>query len=307
MADLGVEFSGFKLSNPTILASGILGVNKSSLSKAVCGGAAAVTTKSISVEPRAGHNNPIIVETDNGLLNAVGYSNMGLYAAIDEFSDNSTIGAPVIVSIVGENDDDFRELAKNVSQMDVSAVEIPLSCPHTPGFGLLAGHGTVEAAERITKIVRDECNLPIIFKLSPNVPALGEIAVAAVKAGADILNMGNTLGPAMKINVDAAKPVLDFKVGGYSGPAVKPVTIRCIYDVFEATKGKTPIIGCGGITTGSDAIEAFMAGASAVSVGTGVLYRGFSVFKKICDEIVEFMNDKKYFLIEEMVGLAHES
>jgi dihydroorotate dehydrogenase (NAD+) catalytic subunit len=304
MNSLSLEFAGLKLKNPTILASGILGTSYGMLERAVAGGAGAVTIKSITREPRAGHKNPITVEVRGGLLNAVGYSNMGLTAAKDEFKGVGRLPVPAIASVVAEDAEGFAYLAKELSSLPFSAVEVVLSCPHTPGLGLLAGHGTPEATAEITKAVVKKTKLPVFVKLSPNTQALGEVAKAAEKAGASAITMGNTLGPGMVINLEARRPVLDFKVGGMSGPAVKPILVRCVYDVCKSVK--IPIIGCGGVLDGRDAVEYFMAGASAVGVGTAVMYRHEDAFKKISEEITAFMKENKFKTIKEMVGLAHE-
>ena len=147
-------------------------------------------------------------------------------------------------------------------------------------------------------------NLPVFVKLSPDTQALGDVAKAAERAGAAAINMGNTLGPGMVVNIDAGKPVLDYKVGGLSGPAMKPIGVRCVFDVYEAVK--IPIIGCGGVLDGRDAVEYFMAGASAVGIGTAVIYRHEDVFGKITGEINEFMDENEYKSVKELVGLAHE-
>ena len=304
MADLSVELAGLKLANPTILASGILGTSVGMLKRAVSGGVGAVTIKSITMEPREGHKNPITVEVRGGLLNAVGYSNMGLEAAKDEFKGVGKLGVPAIASVVAEDAEGFAHLAGELGKLPFSAVEVVLSCPHTPGLGLLAGHGTPEATAGITKAVCKATKLPVIVKLSPNTQALGDVAKAAEKAGAAAINMGNTLGPGMVINLEAKKPVLDFKVGGMSGPAVKPIGVRCVFDVYESVT--IPVIGCGGVLDGRDAVEYFMAGASAVGVGTAVMYRHEDAFAKICEEIEGFMKENGFKTVKEMVGLAHK-
>jgi len=304
MVDISTKISTVRMNNPTILASGILGVSRASLANVARNGAGAVTIKSISKEPRKGHNNPILVGYEGGFLNAVGYSNPGLKEAKGEFSDLDKVGVPVIGSIIGTTAKDFAFMAKEFSQ-GFDAIEIPLSCPHTPGFGMLAGQSTPKATADITKAVKKNTNVPVIVKVSPSAQSLCEIAKAAMKAGADALNVGNTQGPGMFIDIRAAKPVLDFKVGGLSGPGIRPIAVRCIYDVYEATKGKIPIIGCGGVTNGRDAIEMFMAGASAVGMGTAVYYRGIDVFKKVNMEIKKFMVNEKYNRIKDMVGIAH--
>ena len=299
MANLSVSFLGTIFDNPTVLASGILGVTKSSLRNVVKNGAGAVTIKSISKEQRKGHNNPIIITFEAGMMNAVGYSNPGLEEAGRELTGLADVGAPVFASIIGTIPEDFAYMAREFLTDEYAAVEVPLSCPHTPGFGCLAGQGTPEATFEITKAIRENTKLPIIIKLSPNSQNLGEIAKAAESAGADAINMGNTHGPGMAINLETRKPILDFKVGGVSGPAIRPVTVRCVYDLYQAVK--IPIIGTGGVNTGKDALEMIMAGARMVGVGSAVYYRGVRVFKRICSEMSEWMNSNGVESVEEII------
>ena len=303
MAVMTTSLCGMDLSNPLILASGILGVTKSSLANVVRNGAGAVTIKSISKEPRAGHKNPIIVTYEAGMLNAVGYSNPGLIAAKEEFSSLKDVGAPVIASIIGSDPDEFAYMAKHFTPGSFSAVEIALSCPHTPGFGTLAGQGTPDATFRITEAVVRNTSLPVFVKLSPNSEALGEVAKAAEKAGASGITAVNTLGPGMVIDVTTRQPVLDFRVGGVSGPALRPIAVRCVYDIYKSVK--IPIIGLGGVTCGRDAIEMMMAGASAIGVGSAVYFRGVDVFRKITGEMASILEELEVEDMKTIVGAAH--
>lgn len=303
MPELSVTLDGLKLEKPTILASGILGTSKKLLERAAKNGAGAVTTKTLTLEKREGHNSPIIVETSCGLINAVGYRNPGIEAGIKEFSgwDNHI---PLIVSITGKNKEEFSFLAEKTNSLKCSAIEIALSCPHTPGFGTLAGQGKPEITYEITKEVKGKIKVPLIVKLSPTTPELVESAKAAERAGADIINMGNTAGPGMIIDIERKRPILHFKFGGMSGPAIKPLAIRCVYDVYKSVK--LPIIGTGGISNGKDAIEMFMAGASAVGIGSAVYYQGLLVFKEINNEISQWLKSHNYKSIKEIIGVAHE-
>jgi dihydroorotate dehydrogenase (NAD+) catalytic subunit len=305
MPDISVELAGLKLNNPTILASGIMGSDIKSLKKIAESGAGAVTIKSITKEPREGHDNPTMVEVEGGFLNAIGYSNMGLENAKFEYSNVSEIGVPAIASVVSEDAQGFAHIASELSEVGFSAVEAVLSCPHTPGLGLLAGHGTPKATKEIASEIKKTCKLPLIVKLSPNSIDLGSIAKAAVDGGADVINMGNSLGPGMVIDTVCAKPVLSYKVGGMSGKAIKPIAVRCVYDVYEATEGKIPIIGTGGVVSGTDAVEMILAGATAVGIGTGVYYRNITVFSKISSEIADYLEYQKIDSIKELVGAAH--
>ena len=283
---------------------GILGTTKAFLKRVAENGAGAVTIKSISTEPREGHKNPTVITFEAGMLNAVGYSNPGVGAAAREFSNLQDINAPVIASVIGMQKGDFVRVVEGLSGSQFSAIEIPLSCPHTPGFGLLAGQGTPEATFAITAEVRKVTRLPIFVKLSPNIPEICTIAKAAEDAGANAITAVNSMGPGMIINIEAQRPVLSFKVGGVTGDALRPIAVRCVYDLYKAIK--IPIIGVGGISTGRHAIEMMMAGASAVGIGTGVYYRGIVVFKKICDEMTQWMEENGIDNVNKIVGVAHD-
>jgi len=301
--NLETELCGIKLKNPTVLASGILGLSKALLSEVIRNGAGAVTIKSLSFEAREGHKNPTIIAFDGGMMNAVGYSNFGVAGAKREFADIRELGAPVFASVIGSEAEDFAKVVSEIKGMGFSAIEIPLSCPHTPGFGTLAGQDTPEKTFEITKAVVKNTALPVFVKLSPNTKNIGEVAKAAEKAGASAITAVNTLGPGMIINIEAKKPVIGFGVGGVSGPALRPVAVRCVYDIYECVK--IPIIGTGGITTGHDAIEMMMAGAKAVGMGSGIYYRGLDVFRKVCSEMSEWMMKNGYEKVDELVGVAH--
>lgn len=322
---LSTTFCGIKLSNPTILPAGFLGTTVEILKRAAENGAGAVTIKSISPEPRNGHKNPTVITFESGMLNAVGYSNSGVKEAAKEFSNLNEIGVPVIASIIGMTTDDFLRVIDGFGELlavgnslsaiennqssiinhkGFSAIEIPLSCPHTPGFGMLAGQSTPEATFEIVSAVRKAASLPLFVKLSPNVPDIGGLAKVAEDAGANAITAINTMGPGMVINIEARRPVLDFKVGGVSGPALRPIAVRCVYDIYKSVK--IPIIGVGGIATGRHAIEMIMAGASAVGIGTAIYNRGVDVFGKVCKEIEDWMDNHKFKNINEMIGAAHE-
>ncbi len=304
MAAISTKLCGLKLKNPLILASGILGVNKNNLLRVQEGGAGALTIKSISLNPREGHKNPIIATYECGMLNAVGYSNPGLKKAIKEFSDLSEFSVPVIGSVTAGNAKEFAELVKELDSLEFEAFELPLSCPHTPGFGLLAGQGTPKKTREITLAVRKKTKKPLFVKISPSIPNIVEVAKAAEKAGANAITCGNTLGPGMIIDINSAKPVLHFKVGGVSGPAIRPIIVRCVYDLYESIK--IPIIGLGGIQSGRDAIEIMQAGASVVGMGTAVYYHGPNVFNKVAKEMLEWMKKNSFSSVNELVGIAHE-
>jgi dihydroorotate dehydrogenase (NAD+) catalytic subunit len=307
MVNLGCEFFGKRIKSPIVLASGVLGMTKASLERACNNGCGAVTTKSLSPEPRKGHEGPNIVETESGLLNAMGYPNPGIDAALEEYGGWSREEA-LIISIVGKDANEFAALAAKVEEakgkLGASAVEAVLSCPHTPGYGTMVGQGTPENVSEITKAIKQKTKLPLVVKLSPSVPGEVAAAKAAEEAGADAINMGNSLGPGMKIDLHRKRPVLGFGMGGLSGPAIKPIAVRCIYDIRKAVK--IPILGTGGVNSGVDAIEMIMAGATWVGVGTAVYYRGPVVFGALLREMEAWMKLNGHDSLKELVGVAHE-
>ncbi len=307
--DLSVDLAGIQLDNPTVLASGILGLSNELLERLVQSGAGAATIKSVSPEPRKGHNGPTVIAYEGGMLNAVGYSNPGMEAAAREFDGVGELEMPVFASAIGQEADEFASVAETLMPAGFSALELPLSCPHTPGYGVLAGHSTPEATEKITRTVREVTDKPIFVKLSPNVPAMGELVLAALEGGATGISAVNTLGPGMVIDVSAQHPVLDFKVGGISGPALRPVAVRCVYDAYATMREhgwEAPIIGIGGVSSGSHALEMVMAGASTVGVGTGAYQRGPDVFDHITDELSELCNELEIHSLNDVRGAAHE-
>lgn len=302
--DLSTELCGIELRNPTVLASGILGTSNALLQMVAGAGAGAVTTKSISLDPMPGHNNPVTVGFEAGLLNAVGYSNPGLHAAMEEFKSPEDVGVPVIASVIGRGVGDFIKVVEGLWSRGFAAIEISLSCPHTPGFGKMAGQNTPHYTRQVVAAVRRVTSIPIFVKLSPDTPEIAKVAVAAEEAGADGITAVNTMGPGMIINIEARRPVLDFKMGGISGPALRPVAIRCVYEIYKAVR--IPIIGTGGVSTGRHAIEMLMAGARAVGIGTAVCTSGVDVFSAVCREMEEWMEANNVGSVQELIGTAHE-
>lgn len=285
-----------------MLASGVLGVTKASLANVIKSGAGGVVTKSISVNPREGHRAPIIITYEAGMLNAVGYSNPGSIKAKDEFCKIDEVGGPAILSIIGQEIDDFKKVWAELKNCGFNAIEVPLSCPHTPGYGTMGGQHTPEMAAKITETLKNAADIPVWIKLSPN-ENLVAVGKAAEAAGADAIVAGNSMGPGMVIDVKTATPILGFGMGGVSGPALRPIAVRCVFDLYKAVK--IPIIGCGGISNGKDMVEMFMAGASAIQLGTAVYYRGVGVFKKICDEAEGILKENNYKKIIDVIGKAH--
>jgi len=303
--ELNVKLAGLKLRNPTILASGFLGVSGKLLKKVAEAGAGAVTTKSIGKEPRKGNPNPTVLEFDSWMMNAVGLSNPGYEKFKEEIKIAKQGQVPVIASIFAGNPEDFAFLAKEMEDAKTDAIELNISCPNlAPGEFLGQSIGkNPDLSYDVVKAVKKVVKIPVITKLTPNVNDIKIIAEAVERAGTDIISAINTVGPGMIIDVETTKPVLANKFGGLSGPAIHPIAVKCVYDIYETVK--VPIIGIGGVSHGKDAIEMMMAGASAVGIGTVIYYRGIDVFKKVCDEMTEFLESHGYSSLEEIRGLAH--
>ncbi|MBI2075800.1 MAG: dihydroorotate dehydrogenase [Candidatus Aenigmarchaeota archaeon] len=304
MVSIETSICGVRLVNPTVLASGIVGVSGAALVFAAKNGAGAVVSKSIGPREREGHNNPVLVEFEGGFLNAVGLPNSGVENTIDEIKFAIKHSAsPVIASIFGGTKEEFGLVAERISEAKPPLIEVNLSCPNTASdFGMPFALSSKDAAEVIS-IVKDNTKIPVIAKLAPNVPSIKEIAKAVADAGADAISAINTM-PGMVIDIKTSKPVLHNKEGGVSGPALKPIAMKCVYDIYESVD--IPIIGIGGVTYGKDAVELAMAGACAVQIGTGIYYRGIEIFKKVSEEIKEFLQEHGYDKLEDIIGIAHD-
>ena len=302
MANLEVNFCGVKFRNPTVLASGVLGVTAASLRNVVKNGAWGVTTKSIWLTEHPGHKNPVMFGTDHYFMNAVGLSDAGFEKAETETFPEymKRKPAPIIANIVAYKLDDFGLLASKIDKLNPDIIEVNISCPNVEDeFGKPFACSIVDASE-VTKAVRAMTKKPVVVKLSPNVSNIGEIAKACADAGADGFCAINTVGPGLAIDIDLRMPILSNKVGGVSGPAIKPIAVKCVHDVYKATK--LPIIGTGGVLTGRDAIEIMMAGARLVGMGTMIYYREVSGFKKVVKEMDEWCEQNGVKNIEEIIG-----
>ncbi len=302
MADLSVGVAGLKLRNPILLASGILDETGGSLVRVFKSGAGAVVTKSICLQSRAGYKNPTIVELETGMLNAMGLPNPGIEEYGAEVKKAVKAGAVVIGSVFGKDEREYGIVARRFEEYGASAVELNLSCPHAKGFGLEIAQ-SAEAVEGFTLAAKKAVKIPVMPKLSPNVTNVALLGEAAERGGADAIVAVNTV-KALAISAELRMPILSNKYGGLSGPAIKPVGLRCVYDLYKAVD--IPIIGVGGVTTGLDAVEYFMAGASAIEIGTAIRSRGVGVFRSVCKEIKQFMEKEGFKAVKEMVGLAHE-
>jgi len=302
LVNLNVNLAGLKLTNPTMLASGILGYSSETLESIAENGAGAVVTKSIGLKPRAGYANPTIVQTKCGLINAMGLPNPGIKEFVREIrATKKVLKVPLVVSIYGFSTEEYVKVAEKAVGAGADAVELNVSCPHVKETGSEIGQNPKILAQ-VIKAVKLKVDKPVFVKLSPNVTSIADIAETAEKAGADALTAINTV-KAMAIDAETAMPILSNKVGGLSGPAIKPVALRCIYEVYERVK--VPIVGCGGITSWRDAVEFLLAGASAIQMGTAIALKGANVFKTVSRGIEAYLKRKGFRSVKEIVGLSH--
>ena len=297
---LEINLSGLKLSTPIILASGILGVSYSSMNRVINAGAGAVTTKSIGPRPRKGYRNPSIIEIYPGtFINAVGLGNPGIDDFITEINEIKSHNITLIVSVFGDTNEVYLDVATKAANAGADAIEINISCPHAEVSSIgIDKNLTYE----IVKFIKDSISIPLFVKLNPNVTNIGEIALAAEKGGADGVVAINTVS-ALRIDVNTKRPILSHGSGGLSGKAIHPIAVKKVYDLYKILN--IPIIGCGGIDSWSDVVEFFLAGASAVQIGTA-LHGGVEVISEINLGVINYLKVNEFKCIEDIKGLAHQ-
>jgi len=300
--NLETDLAGLKLKNPVITASGTYGfgeVYAPFYEPSILGG---ITVKGITPLPRLGNPVPRLAETPSGLLNSVGLENPGLEAFLKNYLPQlASLDTAVIVNISGFSLEDYALMASSFQRgCGIAALEVNISCPNIKHGGMAFGTDP-KSAEEVIAAVRKETDLPLIAKLSPNVTDITAMAKAVESGGADIISLINTL-LGMQIDLNTQKPVLANTMGGLSGPAVRPVAVRMVYQVYQAVK--LPVIGMGGILTWQDAIEFMLAGASAVSIGTANFGNPLAPVE-ILEGIQAYCNQRGYQSVGEIVGLAH--
>ena len=297
---LEVNLTGLKLKSPIILASGILGVSYSSMKRVIDAGAGAVTTKSIGPTPRKGYRNPSIIEIYPGtFINAVGLGNPGIDDFVSEIKEIKENNIPLIVSVFGDTNESYLNVATKAEQAGADAIEINISCPHAKVSSIGIDR---DLTYSVVKTLKAKLKIPLFVKLNPNITDLGEIALAAQKGGADGVVAINTLS-AMVIDINTKRPILAHGSGGLSGKAIHPIAVKKVYDLYQLLK--IPIIGCGGISTWKDVVEFILAGASAVQIGTA-LYKGVEIITEINNSLINFLEINGYKSITELIGLTHE-
>ena len=301
-ASLLTSVGQIHLERPVMLASGILGISLDVFNRLYRSGAGAVVTKSLSREPWEGYPNPTIFSVGGGgWINAVGLSNPGAPNFAKMIETNKDI--PIIVSLVGSIPEDFEFMIKEFANCNVTGFELNLSCPHVAKVGLEVGDDP-ELVKRIVSTVKKSTNVPVIAKVGLGTTNYLDTVGTAIDSGVDAITAINTIR-AIAIDVETQKPILSNRFGGLSGTPIKPIALRCVYEI--SSKYDIPIIGCGGISTWEDAVEFFLAGASAIQIGSVVGDRWVDVFNEINNGILQYMEKKGISKIEEMVGLAKKS
>ena len=300
------EFLGINFPSPLILPSGVFTTLNDFLN-AQKKGAGGVTTKSYTRFPRQGNPQPVVARFNHGFINSVGLRNVGIEKALEDIKIfHEKLSIPVIISIFDVNINNFLFMIEKIIPLKPKFIELNLSCPNVDDeFGKPLGMG-VESSYLVVKKVKELTGkeTKIIAKLTPNVSNIKEIAKAVEEGGADAISAINTLGPGMLLDINTFKPKIGAKMGGVSGPAIFPVALRCIYEIYQTVK--IPIIGMGGVSSWEDAVAMFLAGASLVGVGSAIYFKGLDVFVKINQGIENYLKEKNFSLINEVVGLAHK-
>ena len=308
--DLSVTFLDRELSSPLVLASGIWGTTVSLLERAAVAGCGAVTAKSCGPSPRSGHVNPSCIDWGGGLLNAIGLANPGVDEEVGLLQEVKARlqprGVVLIASIFAATAAEFGDVARRIARAHPDCIEVNISCPNvedTLGEPFAANAGSAAAVTEYVKDAVADQNIPVIIKLAPNVPSVGRIAQAVVAAGADALCAINTM-PGLIIDPYSGQPVLANRSGGISGPALKPIALKAVYDARKACP-YTPIIGTGGVSSGLDAVEMLMAGATVVGVGSAIYQRGENAIQMIRAEFQQWMAAQDIADVADLHNRAH--
>lgn len=298
MADLSVSISGIDFKNPIIPASGVFGYGREYSELFNLSRLGGIATKGTTITKRNGNPSPRIAETPSGMLNSVGLQNPGIDKFIsDELPFLMSKDTVILANIAGSTSEECVAIAEKLEETDVHMIELNISCPNVKQGGMAFG-ASCEGASSVTKAVRKVTNKPLIVKLSPNVTNIAEIARSVESEGADAVSLINTL-LGMRIDINTRRPVLKNNMGGMSGPAVFPIAVRMVWQTANAVK--IPVIGMGGVSTGKDAVEMMMAGASAVQVGAAIFTDPYAPIK-IIEEMNEFLDKQGIKSVKEIIG-----
>ena len=296
---MSVEIAGIRMRNPVMTASGTFGYGEEFAEYMDLESIGAMITKGLSLKPKAGNNTPRIVETPGGMLNAIGLQNVGIEAFIaKKLPFLRKVDTPVIANLYGNSLEEYGELAARIDGIEeIAGVEVNISCPNVKQGGIVFGTDPAAAAQ-VVSLVRRETTKPLIVKLSPNVTDITVMAKACVDAGAEALSLINTL-TGMAIDLQTRRPVLANITGGLSGPAIKPVALRMVWQVAKAVK--VPLIGIGGIMTAGDALEFILAGATAVQIGTASFLTP-AASQDIARGMEKWLTENKVGDVKELIG-----
>lgn len=299
MADLTTKIAGLTMKNPVMTASGTFGYGIEFADFVNLEDIGGIIVKGTTLNPREGNDYPRMVETASGMLNCVGLQNKGVdYFCTHIYPEIKDVKTNMIVNVSGSSLEDYAECAARINELEnIPAIELNISCPNVKQGGMAFGV-TVEGAEAVVKAVREVYKKTLIVKLSPNVTSIADIAKAVEGAGADSVSLINTL-MGMAIDIEKRKPVLSIATGGMSGPAVKPVAVRCVWQVAKAVN--IPVIGLGGIMNAHDAIEFLLAGASAIEIGTANFVDP-AVTVKVANGISDWLDQHGCSSVAEIVG-----
>ena len=293
-----VNFAGIEMKNPVTVASGTFGYGREYADFFDLGKLGAIITKGTSLRPKSGNKPSRVCETPSGMLNSIGLQNPGVeYFANNDLPFLRKFDTKIIVNACGSSSDEYVELCKILNNLDIDGVELNLSCPNVKE-GCMAFGNTYEGVKKVTSEVRKVLDKPLIVKLTPNVTDIAGIAKGVEDGGADAVSLINTL-LAMKIDIYKRKPVLANNTGGLSGPAIRPVAVRMVYQVAQAVN--IPIMGLGGIVSGEDAIEFMLAGATTVSIGAGNFIDPYTSVKTV-EGIEEYMRKCNIEDINDIIG-----
>ena len=297
--DLTVEFAGIRLSNPVIAASGTFGYGEEFKRFADLRRIGGICVKGTSARPITGNLPPRLYPTPSGMLNSIGLENVGVDAFIhDKMPFLRNVGCAIFVNVFGFNEEEYREVVEKLNDCaGITAYELNISCPNTSHGGMVFGQNA-GSTEHLTQLVKERATRPIIVKLSPNVTDIVELARAAANGGADALTVANTF-LAMAIDTDTFKPRIHTITGGLSGPAIRPLTLRMVYQCARSVQ--IPVIGLGGIAKAEDAVEYFLAGASAIQVGTANFYDPRAPLR-VLDDLEKFLKKRGLSSIRSLVG-----
>lgn len=301
--NLSVDLPGLSLKNPIMPASGCFGFGKEYSQFYDLSKLGAIMIKAATLDLRLGNQTPRVAETNAGMLNAIGLQNPGVEAIIDqELPFLKSYDLPVIANVAGSTIEEYQQVAKKLRRTnDIAAIELNISCPNVKEGGVQFGTDP-DVANEVTRRVKEASHVPVYVKLSPNVTDIVEIAQAAEQAGADGITMINSL-TGMQIDLNKRRPLLANQVGGLTGPAIKPVAIRMIYQVYQAVK--IPIIGMGGITRVEDVLEFLLAGASAVAIGTAN-FQNPMICSEMIDQLPTCLEKYGFKSVEEAIGKGHQ-